>query len=90
MSVPMPSKDELIDLGSRAFWTLIQAMSGVGAAIVMATATGVVDVDALRMAGIVSLGGGLASVMSLVRNFATNRLGDKYVLVTPPKTPPAV
>lgn len=70
-----PSMDELKDLGWRAFWTFVQCLAGMGAAVVMATSTGHVDVHALASAGIIAAGAGVAAVFSLVKTFASQRIG---------------
>ena len=67
--------NELRDLGWRAFWTFIQAAAGLETAVQAATASGTVDFGALGHAGVIAVGAGVSAVLSLVKTFASNRLG---------------
>lgn len=62
------------DRARRAAWTFVQAFAGVGAVVAASTASGTVDVNALTAALVVSVGAGIAAVLSLAKSWAAEAL----------------
>lgn len=90
MTTLIPTKEELIDLGLRSFWTFIQSFSGFGLLITMLAGTGQIDLHQLGLVVVLAAGAGLSAVLALVKTFASNRLGMGTTVVPPKEDPPTV